>query len=159
MQTRLMNDTPQIDFDSLYRAHGDRLWRSLLLHTGSPEVASDATAEAFAQAIRRGGALRDPAAWVWKAAFRIAAGEMKRQGMSVPLAEGDGPEELEPIIDLVRSLGRLTPHQRAAITLHYYAGYSHREIARIIGSTTAAVGVHVHRAKQRLRQELEDSDG
>lgn len=47
-----------------------------MLYTGRPEGASDATAEAFAQAIRRSPELRDPLAWIWRAAFRIAAGEM-----------------------------------------------------------------------------------
>jgi len=154
-----VTDSPVTDFDALYRAHGDRLWRSLLLFTGRAEVASDATAEAFAQAIRRGSALRDPGAWIWKAAYRIAAGEMKREGMTVPLPEERPDEHAESIVDLIRGLGRLTPHQRAAITLHYYAGYSHREVASIIGSTTSAVGVHVHRAKAKLRRELGDDDG
>jgi DNA-directed RNA polymerase specialized sigma24 family protein len=41
-----------------YRDQGEKLWRAVLLFGGDPEVASDAVAEAFAQAIRRGeGAL------------------------------------------------------------------------------------------------------
>src|SRR2546430_12508817 len=39
--------------------------------------ASDAMAEAFAQALARGNELRSPQRWVWRAAFRIAAGELK----------------------------------------------------------------------------------
>ena len=62
MQTAAV--TPEIKdrFEGLYREHGDRLWRSLLLFTGRPEIASDAAAEAFAQAIRRGDQIRDPLA-------------------------------------------------------------------------------------------------
>ena len=58
---------------AVFAAEHGRLWRSLLAYAGDPEVASEAAAEAFAQAVRRGEALRDPAAWVWRAAFRIAA--------------------------------------------------------------------------------------
>jgi DNA-directed RNA polymerase specialized sigma24 family protein len=35
-------------FEVTYREHGARLWRSVLLYSGDPEVASDAVAEAFA---------------------------------------------------------------------------------------------------------------
>jgi len=54
-----------------------RLWRSVLAYTGDREVASDAVAEAFAQVLRRGDAVEDIRAWVWTAAFRIAAGELR----------------------------------------------------------------------------------
>jgi hypothetical protein len=40
------------------------MWRALLVFAGDAEVASDAVAEAFAQALRRGGEIRDPKRWV-----------------------------------------------------------------------------------------------
>src|SRR5881275_3070490 len=58
----------------LYRFHRERLWRALVAFTGDREIASDATAEAFAQLLRRGSVVRDPASWAWRAAFRIASG-------------------------------------------------------------------------------------
>jgi RNA polymerase sigma-70 factor (ECF subfamily) len=63
--------------ERLYREDGARLWRALVAFSGDREVASDAVAEAFAQALGRGEELRDPQRWVWRAAFRIAAGELK----------------------------------------------------------------------------------
>ncbi|MCI0634134.1 MAG: sigma-70 family RNA polymerase sigma factor [Actinobacteria bacterium] len=145
--------------ERIYREQGARLWCSLVLSTGSPEVADEAVAEAFAQAIARGDALSDPAAWIWRAAFRIAAGEMKARSPagSVPVDLGS-VEEPEPLIDLVRALGELTPHQRTAVVLADYAGYPHREIAQILGSSVSAVGVHVYRARRRLRALLEAGD-
>jgi hypothetical protein len=70
------------DVESLYRVQGARLWRSIALSTGSRDVADDAVAEAFAQAIARGDAIHDPAAWIWRAAFGIAAGELKERSMA-----------------------------------------------------------------------------
>ncbi len=46
--------------ETLYRADGDRLWRALLAFAGDQDIASDSVAEAFAQALRRGVAVRDP---------------------------------------------------------------------------------------------------
>ena len=48
-------------FEELYRAHGPRLLRNVLLYSGDREIANDAVAEAFAQAMRRGEAVEgDP---------------------------------------------------------------------------------------------------
>ena len=58
--------------EAVYRAVHVRLWRSLLSFTGDPDLASDAEAEAFAQVMRRGDAVDDVAARVWRSAFRIA---------------------------------------------------------------------------------------
>ncbi len=141
-----------------YREQGERLWRALLLFGNDREVASDSVAEAFAQAIRRGAEIRDIDRWVWRSAFKIARGELKRRRRddgAVP----DLPVELPPsTIDLSRALGRLTPKQRGAIILHHYAGYTNKETAAILGSTTAAVGVHLERARARLREELKEHD-
>ncbi len=67
------------DLDRLrpvYEEVNNRLWRAIVAWSGSTDVADEAVAEAFAQAARRGDELRDPAAWVWRAAFRIAAGDL-----------------------------------------------------------------------------------
>ncbi len=145
-------------FEALYRAHGDRLWRGVLLYSGDLEVANDAVAEAFAQAIRRGEELHAPLAWITKAAYRIAAGELKaRRLRGYPLVETpyDMPEST---VRLAEALAHLSPKQRAAALLHFRDGYTLAETAEIIGSTTSAVGVHLHRARKRLLDLLEDDD-
>ena len=45
-----------------------------------------------------------------------------------------------------------------AAVLHFYEGYTKEETAEIIGSTASAVGVHLDRAKKRLRDLLGDDD-
>jgi RNA polymerase sigma factor (sigma-70 family) len=139
-----------------YREHADRLWRALVLYCGDREVANDAVSEAFAQAIGRGSAIEDVDRWVWRSAFNIARGDLKRRGRQTPIVP-DGLAEL-PVetIDLVRALAELTPKQRASIVLHHYAGYSTKETAEIIGSTAGAVGTHLERGRERLRRLLGD---
>lgn len=137
-----------------YREQREKLWRSLLLFTGDRDIADDAVGEAFAQVLRRGAAVRDPARWVWRSAFAIARGELRRRGDAGELL--DVPVEMpEPTVDLVRALKQLSPKQRASIVLHHYAGYSNGEVAAIIGSSAPAVGVHLQRARARLRALLE----
>ena len=55
-------------FEAVYRKHGDHLWRGVFLFCGDREIASDAVAEAFAQAIRRGEQVESALAWITRAA-------------------------------------------------------------------------------------------
>jgi RNA polymerase sigma-70 factor (ECF subfamily) len=148
------------EIERLYREGGDRMWRAILAFSGDPEVASDAVAEAFAQVLRRGDAVRDRERWVWRAAFRIAAGELKeRRRRRSGVAVRPGSYEMEePARDLVLALGALSERQRAAVVLHDAAGYPSKEVARIIGSTEAAVRVHLMRGRRRLQELLKDDD-
>jgi RNA polymerase sigma factor (sigma-70 family) len=143
-------------FESLYREHAERLWRAVLAYAQDREVASDAVAEAFAQCLQRGPAVRDPGRWVWRAAFRIAAGELKERRMRTVIE--DVPEVGERTEELLSSLAMLPPRQRAVLVLHYYAGYKAREIAAIVGSTAATVRVHLSQGRKRLRSLLETDD-
>lgn len=154
-----MNDTAAQSTDSIeaiYRREGHRLWWAVLAWAGDAEIASDAVAEAYAQALRRGGELRDPAAWVWRVAFRLAAGELQRRRRTLPLVEG--PYEMPEPAELIEALAQLSDRQRAAVVLHHYAGYRLREIAEILGTDKATVGVHLTRGRRRLRELLEEDD-
>ena len=144
--------------ERLYREQGARMWRAVLAFAGDPEVASDAVAEAFAQALRRGEEIRDAERWIWRTVFRVAAGELKTRSRSVPMTIEQTYEMEEPARELVAALSRLSERQRAAMVLHHAAGYPIREVAAIVGSTPAAVKVHVMRARRRLRELLEEND-
>lgn len=148
-----------MDLEQVYREQAARLYRALLLFAGNPEIAMDAVAEAFAQALGRGEGIRAPDRWVWKAAFNIAAGELSHRQHEIPQAVPDvGYEIPEAPIALSMVMGQLSPMQRAAVALHDFAGYTLRETATIAGSTPSAVSVHLVRAHIKLRRLLEVRD-
>lgn len=144
------------DIAELYTGEGPRLWRAVFAFTHDREVTDDAVAEAFAQCVRRGEAVRDPRAWVWRSAFRIAAGELqdrrRRFGGEVPERAHEPPDE---VIPLLRVLRQLSTNQRAAIVLRHYAGYGTDEIASLLGIGRATVRVHLSRGRKRLRALLD----
>src|SRR5947209_12825963 len=93
------------------------------MSAGSREVADEATSEAFARLFAYRDGVRDPVAWVFRTAFRLAGRELRRQRQ---LVTGAGPEEAatdrsELPSDLTAALRRLSPDQRAAVFLHYFA--------------------------------------
>ena len=150
---------PRDAVERVWRDDGPRLWRSLVAFGGDPELASDAMAEAFAQALGRGAAVETPDRWIWRAAFRIAAGELKEHGR-VAASVGPPPSASmpEPVADLVHALRSLSPNQRAAAVLSLYADMSTRDVARILACSQATVRVHLSQARRRLRVLLEETD-
>lgn len=156
-----MTVEPQVDrVRAAYEAVHGPLWRAILAYSASADVADDAVAEAFAQLLRRGDGVDDPAAWAWRSAFRIAAGELKRRN-GAPLS-GDVPDVgvtlPEPAIDLIAALQHLTEQQRACVVLCDLADHDAPTAARLLGTTAATVRVQRMRARRRLRALLEDHD-
>ena len=151
-------EASQSALEQVYREHGDRLWRSVLAYCGDRSVADDAVAEAFAQAIRRGDGIRAPERWVWKAAFRIAAGNLKERRRTEPIGAEPLRSDPEPPWDLIEALRALPDQQRACVVLHHSAGYPTAEIARVLGSTPPSVRMNLTRGRRRLRTALEGGD-
>lgn len=137
------------------------MWRALVAFAGDPEIASEARAEAFAQALAHHDEIRSPAAWVWATSFRIARGLLKERTFSVVVRDAEDSYPLpDPIRDLVEALAALPPKQRLAIVLHDYADRPTDEVAAILGTSRATVHVHLSVARRRLRPLLEEtSDG
>ena len=149
-------ETPT-DIESLYRADADRLWRAIYAFASDAEIASDAVAEAYAQLLHRGAAVRDPAAWVWRTAFQISRGALKarRDGEAIEVPAGDHVDA-HVDHDLVAALRRLPESQRAAVVLFYYADLPIRDIANRLGSNSLAVRANLSRGRRRLRELLGD---
>lgn len=152
-----MMTKPRDEVERVWRDQGAKLWRSLTAYTGDRELASDAMAEAFAQALGRGDALESTDRWIWRAAFRIAAGELQRRTRAT-LEREPTTQMPEPVADLVRALKVLSPNQRSAVILCLYADLPGRDVARIMRCSQATVRVHLSQARRRLRPLLEDTD-
>ena len=145
--------------EAVYRQEAGRLWRALFAFTADAEIASDAVAESFAQAIRRGRAIHDPPAWIWRAGFRIASGELKRRSSIVDLVPEGSYVDPEFDTELLAALARLPDGQRAAVILHYYADASVRDISRRTGTSQLSVRASLSRGRKRLRELLGERHG
>jgi RNA polymerase sigma factor (sigma-70 family) len=144
------------EVENLYREQGPKLWRAVMSFAGNRSITDEAVAEAFAQLLARGDAVRHPSAWVWKAAFRIAAGELQRAHRPLP-SQAPGPhEDPEPLPEVISALASLPPVQRAVVVMHDYADRPAAEIADTLGIARSTVRVHLSQARRRLRRTLED---
>jgi RNA polymerase sigma-70 factor, ECF subfamily len=141
------------DLDALFRSEGDGVYRTLFAFTGGrADVAEEATAEAFARAVSKRDTLRDPLAWIYRVAFRVAIDELRldrRRGTTI--------EERTPspeLIGVVDALRKLSPNQRAAIVLRHVLDLDVDEVAKRMGVAAPTVRVHLHRGRARLRKLL-----
>ena len=145
--------------ETVYRCVHPRLWRSLLSYTGDAELASDAEAEAFAQALQRGDAIDDVAAWVWRSAFHIASGLLTTRSRSNDLrtAEGSTPPT-DSVAEFLGLLADLSPQQRACVALRYVGEYTSSEIGETLGTSAGTVRVQLHRAHAALRHTIVEAE-
>jgi RNA polymerase sigma-70 factor, ECF subfamily len=152
-----MGDQDRVE--TVYRSLHPRLWRSLLAYTGDAELASDAEAEAFAQALGRGEAVDDVAAWVWRTAFRIAAGLLAARSLSNDLRPAeDSASPTGSVAEFLGLLADLSPQQRACVALRYVGEYTSPEIGELLGTSAGAVRVQLHRAHATLRHTIMEAE-
>jgi RNA polymerase sigma-70 factor (ECF subfamily) len=114
-------------------------------------------AEAFARTIERGSSVRAPEPYLYRVAFRLAAAEIRRAHTvsEVPDLPGKTDPDVSELFDALRAL---SPGQRAAVFLRYHADLPVSEVARLMGTSSAVVRVHLMRGRRRLADLLGDDD-
>jgi RNA polymerase sigma-70 factor (ECF subfamily) len=124
-------------------------------HADAQDVAQDAMLRAFDAWDRFDG--RDPRAWLYTIALRLAFDQLRsRRRRLARLAGGRVDEAYVDAVDpdLHAALGRLEPRVRAALLANVVDGYAHREIAAMLGVPEGTVASWISRARARLREDL-----
>jgi RNA polymerase sigma-70 factor (ECF subfamily) len=138
------------DFEALYADIGPRLWRAILAFTGGRrDLTDDVVAEAFVRTMEAGASVRRPDAYAYRIAFRLAAGELRRPPTTADV-EDVAIREDPALAELFDGLMRLSPGQRAAIFLRYDTDLPVAEIARLMGTTSGTVRIHLLRGRRKL---------
>jgi RNA polymerase sigma-70 factor, ECF subfamily len=151
--------------------HRSRLFAVAYRMLGTRTDAEDAVQEAYLRWHRRDAQddVRDPLAWLVTVVTRTSldrlralASERERYvGPWLPepiVGESEDPaRHAELAADLsvayLLVLERLAPDERAGFLLHDAFGYTHAEIAQVLGKSEAATRQLVHRARERVHRE------
>lgn len=59
---------------------------------------------------------------------------------------------------LFHALGKLPDKYRIVVHLHYYEGYTIKEIARILKTSTSAISMRMHRSREMLKEIIIEED-
>jgi len=68
---------------------------------------------------------------------------------------GDPAEEIDARMAALRALSALSPADREVLMLRAWDGLSTREAAEVLGCSTAALAIRLHRARRRLARAFE----
>jgi RNA polymerase sigma-70 factor, ECF subfamily len=149
----------------LFRLHGAAVHAVAYRLTASAADADDVVQDVFVglpEALRRFDARGSFAGWLRRVAARTALMRMRRSTRrgevelddqaSPPAAVADAAAR----VDIERALASLPPGLRAVFVLREVEGYSHAEIAEIMGLRAGTSEVRLHRARLRLRELLGD---
>jgi RNA polymerase sigma-70 factor, ECF subfamily len=148
----------------LYRAHGAGLYRLAYRLTGTREDGEDVVHDVFVglpEALGRYEERGNLAGWLKRVTARVALGRVRsrtrRREVPLDLAEpGSEPLAATDGIALQVAVSQLPGRLREVIVLKEIEGYSHREVAELLGISVVASRVRAHRGLARLRQLLED---
>jgi RNA polymerase sigma-70 factor (ECF subfamily) len=156
----------------IYRSFSAPVYSLCLRFTRVPAHAEDLLQETFMEVIRSIRQFRGEAplgSWIRRIAvtkalmFLRSAWVSRGQSLDeeyhdVTPARGDGYpacDRQDHAIDLDSALGRLPAVSRAVVWLHDVEGFTHQEIAALMGKTESFSKSQLSRAYQRLRPMLE----
>jgi RNA polymerase sigma-70 factor (ECF subfamily) len=166
----------QDDFDAfaeLYRRYLPSLYRFVRSQVPDDSTAEDVTAQVFFKALSSAATFRNEgsyASWLFRIAHNSILSWRSSKSNGVIVLE-TMPDSVDPdpspvaraIRDEERSLIRqrvqeLPPAQREVIALRYLQDFSIEEIAKVTRRTRGAVRILLHRARSRLRRDLEGKE-
>ncbi|CAA9298905.1 MAG: hypothetical protein AVDCRST_MAG68-248 [uncultured Gemmatimonadetes bacterium] len=157
-----------MDAARLFAEHHPSLFRYLHRLTGDTDAAEDAAQEAFVRLVERPPAPGETRAWLFRVginAARLAARTRDRRRRILEATPGRAPladppeapdETAERGAERVRVRRALAglPEKDRTILLMRMEGFSHREIAEVVGTTVPSVGTMIVRALRKLAAQL-----
>jgi RNA polymerase sigma-70 factor (ECF subfamily) len=168
------------DWTAIVQEHGPAVWRTLWRLLGNRADADECFQETFLTALQYSRDQQGRGVLSWSGLLqRISTSramdrlrQRYRTNAAFESLNGDdnaldaapshrpGPVEWAVASELSerlrRALCRLPQPQAEAFSLHALSGWSYEEIGRQTGMSSSAVGVNIHRARQRLAELLGD---
>lgn len=148
-------------FRALYRAHTPALYALALRLTGGDHAeAEDLVQESWVRAVRGLPSFRARSALrTWLCGLLV---NVRRERIRVDWREVDAPDidsaaDLgvpDDALDLERAIGSLPEGAREVFVLHDVYGYTHREIAEMLGIVDGTSKSQLTRARTLLRESL-----
>jgi len=173
-QLRLIATDPEI-FEAFYREHVEAIQGFVARRVGDRERAADLTAEVFLAAVDSADGYRSgrgsPKAWLYGIARIVVAADHRRVGReragearlrASALLDEDDAAQIEARIEaaaglrhLYEAMDRLSEPERAILELVAIDELGLAEAAAAAGVRPVTARVRLHRARRKLRAELE----
>ncbi len=141
------------------KQYSDLLLRIALTRTDCAADAEDVVQDVFLRLITKGPRFRDGAhekAWLIRVTLNLSYNlRHAARRSNVPLEEA-ADQEAEAASELLSAVRALPDKYGIVIHLHYYEGYTIKEIARLLHIPAATVGTRLARGRERLKKLLQE---
>jgi RNA polymerase sigma-70 factor, ECF subfamily len=153
-----------LTFEAFFEDHRSRLFGALCLVTGNRQEAEEICQDAFLKLWERWeqvSELEDPAGYLFRTAMNVFRNRARRTSLALKKAlrltpSTDDLEAVEDRDEMIRAMRPLTSHQRAALVLTGYLGYSSSEAASILGVRASTVRALASTGRAAARAAMED---
>lgn len=157
-------------FERIYRAHVDRVFSVCVRMVGDRARAEELTQDVFVRAWDKLAQFRGDSkfsTWLHRLAVNVVLNDREAEGRRRSRHD-EGVEDMDTIshadvralpvpglsLDLERAIATLPPGARKVFVLHDVEGYTHEEIAGMLGVTSGGCKAQLHRARMLLRRML-----
>lgn len=155
-------------FEKLYRLHSARVYGLCVRMTRLPDVAEDCVQQTFVRAWRNLASFEGRssfATWLHRIAVNEVLTHARNHGTRSESDEeqvaqldraplGEGRYDVGDVMDVERALQTLPEGARHAMVLQALYGYSHEEVASMLGIAVGTCKAQVHRGRRLLRERL-----
>ena len=169
-------------FESLVKQHSEKMIRLALRMVNNRSDAEDIVQEAFLRLYRSLSSFRGDSrisTWLYRIVSRLCIDHLRRekikrklfffsrpsdtydpieQTASSEATQDDQAIAREQLGHVLTALNRLSPRQRAVLTLRHQEELPLNEIAEILGLSVGSIKVHLHRAVKTLRSVLAEME-
>ncbi len=151
--------------ERIVREYSVMLLRLACTRLASTADAEDAVQDVFLTLLSSRVVFRDAGherAWLIRATLHRASDIRRRaRQKDLPLDSAlqvEASEGISPDADIMAVVRSLPEKYSAVIHLHYYEGYTAKEIGRLLGLPAATVGTRLSRGREKLKKILKEDD-
>jgi RNA polymerase sigma-70 factor (ECF subfamily) len=166
------DSTAAAEFDEIFQAHAQLVFRTAYGVTASYEDAEDVLQTVFLRLMRREAtaALRqNPKAYLYRAAVNLSLDVVRSRRRLVLIPETESFETLMPQPDdqrddklhrrLYEGIAELKPRSAEILILRYVHNKSDAEIAKMLGVSRGTIALRLFRSRARLKKLLHARPG
>lgn len=160
------------DMERIFQEHHHRVIQAAYRVTGNPSDAEDVLQNVFMRLLRKGeapNASENLGSYLHRAAVNAAIDLLRSrksrrkvalEDVQHQLAESrtEAPDQQQAALEigdwLRQAVTQLSPQSAQIFALRYFEGFTNQEIAQQVGTSPGVVAVVLHRARNRLQDEI-----
>ena len=145
-------------FSFAFKQYTDTVYRVAVHNTVNFSDAEDVTQEVFIKLLETNKAFRDSEhlkAWLIRVTVNLCRDKIKKTSRETLVEDVAYKNSGEAETDILRAVKSLPENYRNTIYLHYYEGYTAKEIGRILDAKENTVLSWLSRGREALRKELD----